>query len=190
MASRRCGCASQTCSCVVTAGEGVDVAGTGSPTNPYVVSAGLAIPQLTVQDENSTVRTAVTQLDFQGGGVTATTGGDGEVIVTVPGLSGGGLLGLTVNVQSFTTVGAGTWTKPANCLYATVEMVGGGGGSGGCPGTSSGQNASSAGGGGGGYARKVFVNSALAATVAVTVGGGGSAVAAGANQGEIGRAHV
>lgn len=39
---------------------------------------------LTVQDENSNVSTSVTQIDFQGSGVT-TTSGTGEVIVTIPG---------------------------------------------------------------------------------------------------------
>jgi hypothetical protein len=42
---------------------------------------------LTVQDENSNVSTSVTQIDFQGAGVTATSG-TGEVIVTIPGGSG------------------------------------------------------------------------------------------------------
>lgn len=42
---------------------------------------------LTVQDENSNVSTAVTQIDFQGAGVTASSG-SGEVIVTIAG--GGG----------------------------------------------------------------------------------------------------
>jgi hypothetical protein len=39
---------------------------------------------LTVQDENSNVSTSVTQIDFQGAGVTATAG-TGEVVVTIPG---------------------------------------------------------------------------------------------------------
>ena len=42
---------------------------------------------LTVQDENTNVSTAVTQIDFQGAGVTATSG-SGEVVVTIPGGSG------------------------------------------------------------------------------------------------------
>lgn len=41
---------------------------------------------LTVQDENSNVSTSVSQIDFQGAGVTVTSG-TGEVIVTVPGSS-------------------------------------------------------------------------------------------------------
>jgi hypothetical protein len=39
---------------------------------------------LTVQDENGNVGTGVTQIDFQGAGVTATAG-TGEVVVTIPG---------------------------------------------------------------------------------------------------------
>lgn len=44
---------------------------------------------LTVQDENGVVATGVMQLDFQGAGVTAAAG-TGEVVVTIPGGSGGG----------------------------------------------------------------------------------------------------
>lgn len=44
---------------------------------------------LTVQDENGTIATGVTQLDFQGAGVTATAG-TGEVVVTIPGGGGSG----------------------------------------------------------------------------------------------------
>lgn len=35
----RCGCASDRCSCSINAGDGITVAGTGSRSNPYVVSA-------------------------------------------------------------------------------------------------------------------------------------------------------
>lgn len=41
-------------------------------------------PSLTVQDESTTVSTAVTQIDFQGAGVTVAAG-SGEVVVTIPG---------------------------------------------------------------------------------------------------------
>lgn len=44
---------------------------------------------ITVQDENGNVGTGVTQIDFQGAGVTATSG-TGEVVVTIAG--GGGIL--------------------------------------------------------------------------------------------------
>lgn len=43
-----------------------------------------AAGSLTVQDENTNISTGVTQIDFQGAGVTATAG-TGEVIVTIPG---------------------------------------------------------------------------------------------------------
>lgn len=42
------------------------------------------LPTLTVQDENANVATGVTQIDFQGQGVTATAG-TGEAVVTIPG---------------------------------------------------------------------------------------------------------
>jgi hypothetical protein len=40
MASKRCGCASDQCACVVTSGIGVEVSGSGTKTNPYVVDLG------------------------------------------------------------------------------------------------------------------------------------------------------
>lgn len=55
---------------------------------------------LTVQDENGNVATGVTQIDFQGAGVTASAG-TGEVIVTVPGAtSSGASAGLTQLAKS------------------------------------------------------------------------------------------
>jgi hypothetical protein len=54
-------------------------------------TAGLWVPEtpaaggsLTVQDESGNVGTGVTQIDFQGAGVTASAG-TGEVVVTIPG---------------------------------------------------------------------------------------------------------
>jgi hypothetical protein len=44
---------------------------------------------LTVQDENGNVATGVTQIDFQGAGVTAAAG-TGEVVVTITGATTGG----------------------------------------------------------------------------------------------------
>lgn len=55
-----------------------------SSTAPYYTpNASSSGTSLTVQDENANVSTAVTQIDFQGAGVT-TTSGTGEVIVTIP----------------------------------------------------------------------------------------------------------
>lgn len=59
---------------------------------------------LTVQDENSNVSTAVTQIDFQGAGVTATSG-SGEVVVTIPGASGAAS---SHSYAGYNTIG-GTW---------------------------------------------------------------------------------
>lgn len=67
----------------------------GDPANDgYVLTTMNGVPvwlpptggssSLTVQDENANVSTAVTQIDFQGTGVTASAG-TGEVIVTIPG---------------------------------------------------------------------------------------------------------
>lgn len=79
---------------VTTAGKGL-VAGSGV-TLTYddvndtitITSTGGGASALTVQDENTNISTAVSQIDFQGAGVTVTAG-TGEVIVTIPGSSGG-----------------------------------------------------------------------------------------------------
>lgn len=176
MASRRCGCASDQCACVITGGTGVEVSGSGTKTNPYVLEADLATPNLSVTDEGTVIRTGVVGLNFIGGGVQASTGGAGEVVVNVPAPTG--IAGITVSVQSFTA--NGTWTKPANLLWVSVELVGGGGGSGGNQVTTSVQNAASGGGGGGGYARKTIPAASLGPTVAVTVGAGGAQGSTGA----------
>lgn len=75
---------------------------------------------LTVQDENGNVATGVTQIDFQGLGVTAAAG-SGEVIVTVPGGGGGGsgaLLALT-NYNPATGVVVSTTSTTAADADAT-----------------------------------------------------------------------
>jgi hypothetical protein len=74
----------------VVAGTNVTVDNT-DPFNPVISASGGGggTGSLTVQDENGTVATGVTQIDFQGAGVTATAG-TGEVVVTIPGGGGGG----------------------------------------------------------------------------------------------------
>lgn len=108
MASKRCGCASDSCACVITGGVGVEVSGTGAKTNPYVLDATVAPSSLNVQDENALVRAGVTLLDFQGPGVIATAGDAGEVIVNVPGVAAGGAtltsLATTAEANSTATV--------------------------------------------------------------------------------------
>lgn len=48
------------------------------------------LPGLTIQDEDATIATGITKLDFQGAGVTASPGVAGEVILSIPGGGGGG----------------------------------------------------------------------------------------------------
>ena len=72
------------------------------------------------------------------------------------------------SVAVFTS--SGTWTKPANLLYAIIEVQGGGGGGGGTANPGSDEAGAGSGGGSGGYARKVLLASALGSTETVTVG--------------------
>jgi hypothetical protein len=65
---------------------GAGVTATDDATNDTTTVTIPGATGLTVQDENSNVSTAVTQIDFQGAGVTASSG-TGEVVVTIPGLT-------------------------------------------------------------------------------------------------------
>lgn len=76
------------------------------------------------------------------------------------------------------TSGVSTWTKPANFLYAIIEVQGGGGGGGGTANPSSTSSGAGTGGGAGGYARKLLLTAALGSTETVTVG---AAVAGGSS---------
>lgn len=71
-------------------------------------SFGAGGGSLTVQDENGTVATGVGQVDFQGAGVTAAVGAGGEVVVTIPGSTGGG--STTRAWMPLSTVDGGTVT--------------------------------------------------------------------------------
>jgi hypothetical protein len=84
MVSSRCGCANDSCACVITSGAGIAVDGGGSKTNPYIVTATPTGVQLSITDEGSLIRSGVIQINFVGAGVTVTTGTEGEVIVTIP----------------------------------------------------------------------------------------------------------
>lgn len=88
-----------------------------------------------------------------------------------------------VNITKFTA--SGTYTVPANLLYAIVEVVGGGGSGGGVVAATP-NYLSSGGGGAGGYARANLSKSQLGSSVTVTIGAGGAAPAAGNNAGNAG----
>ena len=90
----------------------------------------------------------------------------------------------SVNIVTFTS--NGTYTPPANLLWAQVECVGAGGGAAGQPATGPTTLCVSGAGGGGGYVRKVYARSSLTPNVSVTVGSGGAGGAAGTNNGSPG----
>ena len=90
----------------------------------------------------------------------------------------------SVNIVTFTS--NGTYTPPANLLYAVVECVAGGGGSGGIVATAAGGMACTGGGGAGGYARREVSKAQCLPNVTVTVGAAGTAGAAGNNAGGTG----
>jgi len=93
---------------------------------------------------------------------------------------------ITVDIQTFTTSGADTWTKPSGAKSVEVWCFGAGGGGG-----SGSGDAGNAGGGagasGGGLAYAKFVASGLASTETLAIGAGGAGGAAvGASDGNIG----
>lgn len=109
----------------------------------------------------------------------ATTSSLADAVVKRDGT--GAIVGLpSTNVQTFSTAGSATWTKPSTGTMALIEVWGAGGGGGA---TTTGSPA--AGGGGGAYVSRVMRLSDLTGTVAVTVGAGGAsrAIAAAGNIG-------
>jgi len=90
--ARRCGCASDSCSCVIVAGDGMTVAGAGSERNPYVVTSNVVDIEtgIDVQINNANVAVDVHRLDFRGSAVSVTPGVDEAVVtVTVPDVTTG-----------------------------------------------------------------------------------------------------
>ncbi len=101
---------------------------------------------------------------------TASSSGSGKVSFSYQ-VGGGG-----TDVQTFTTPGANTWTKPSGAKVVKVVTIGAGGGGG----SGSGQNSPAVnisgggGGGGGGIQEEIFDASLLGATETATVGTGGA----------------
>lgn len=86
-------------------------------------------------------------------------------------MSSGGVLSATsgaLDVQSFTTPGASTWTKPATGNWALIEVWGAGGGG------SKAGTATAGGANGGDYISVMVKVSELGATETITVGDGGA----------------
>lgn len=73
----------------------------------------------------------------------------------------------TVDIQTYSSAGTTTWTKPSNAKWVEVTVIGAGGGG-------SANNGTSGGGGGGGWGMQKFNASALSSTETVVVGAGGT----------------
>lgn len=87
----------------------LSVTGTGAAKKFTVVADTAA--GITVQDENANVATGVTQIDFQGAGVSATAG-TGEVVVTI---AGANLRPLTTELNGVPDL---VWDDNNNLVYA------------------------------------------------------------------------
>jgi microcystin-dependent protein len=105
--ARRCGCASDSCSCEIVGGEGIIVSGAGSPRNPYIVTSTVAEIEtgVDIQYNNVDIIHDVHQIDFRGNGVTVSPGSD-EVVVTVT--QPDPVSGYSVPVGAIWMFGAGT----------------------------------------------------------------------------------
>ena len=83
----------------------------------------------------------------------------------------------SVNIQTFTTPGPGTYTPTTGMKYCIVECVGAGGGGGGTPSISGTQFAAGTGGGAGEYARGKFSAATIGVSQFIFIGSAGSPVA-------------
>lgn len=89
-------------------------------------------------------------------------------------VTGGGGGSGGVNIQSFTTAGTHTWTKPANAKWVVGYMFGAGGGGGsGARNAITGVRSGGGGGAGGGVLKFFFDAADLSATETVLIGAGG-----------------
>jgi hypothetical protein len=81
---------------------------------------------------------------------------------------------IAINVQTFSTPGAFTYTPSFGMSYCIVEVLAGGGGGGGCIAAATSWSVGG-GGGGGGYAKQIFTTSQIGASQALVIGAGGKA---------------
>lgn len=159
----RCGCASDRCDCVITAGPGVAITGTGTASNPYVITSDTEGSVLQILD------TPTIDLTLTGNGTAGT-----PFI-----LSAQNITQMPVR-QIFDT--SGTWNKPIGARYFHIEVQGAGGGGGGAGITAAGQASVGAGGGSGGRADAWLDGTVVSASESIEVGvagGGGSGAASG-----------
>lgn len=86
-----------------------------------------------------------------------------------------GIGDFVVDIQTFTSTGANTWTKPVGAKTVEIILIGGGGGGGGGrKGAALSARSGGAGGGGAGFTRFIISASLLGTTETVTVGVGGA----------------
>lgn len=123
--------------------------------------------QLTEDQQDALVGTSGTPSTSNKYVTDADTTGTGSVVRS----SVTDALGVTIN--TYTSTGADTWTKPSGAVKILVQ-VWGAGGSGGAHESGGGDKAG--GGGGGGYNEKWFDAADLGATESINVGAGGAAV--------------
>ena len=119
--ARRCGCASDSCSCTVVAGDGILVDGAGSDRNPYVITNDMVDIEtgVDVQYSDVNVITNVHGLDFRGAGVTVSPGAD-EAVIIIPGSSGAPA---EVPVPPGTIWMFGSTTPPAGWLLCDGRLL-------------------------------------------------------------------
>lgn len=92
---------------------------------------------------------------------------------------------ISINTQTITTTGSGTYIPSIGMQYCIIELQGAGGGSGGATGSGS-NSAASGGGGGGAYIKLIATSAQIGTSAAGSVGAGGVAGTAGANPGGTG----
>ena len=161
-----------------SATSGVPLVSQGSSANPAFGTAVVA--------GGGTGLTSTTAYGVLCGGTTTTgnlqnagAGSSGQVLTSngasaLPTWQAAASSGFTsINIQTFSSTGANTYTPTSGMKYCIVEIVGAGGGGGGMRITGVGQSAGG-GGGAGAYARGVFSAATVGASQTVTIGTGGT----------------